>query len=90
MEYQAYHLNGDKKGTIEISDSRFYRGYHSNSIVVTSRDQSGSGQKGQYYYEIRDHDGTYCIASTFNFLESEKRALEEAKSAGLKPYPEEP
>lgn len=89
MEYQAYHLNGEKKGTIEISNSPFYRGYRSNTMVTTTRDQKGSGQKGQYYYEIHALDGKYCIASTFNILESETQALKEAKSAGLKPYPEE-
>ncbi|EKK5925268.1 hypothetical protein POC97_001696 [Enterobacter hormaechei] len=88
MEYQCYHLNGEKAGEIEYSDSPFGSGYHSNTILVSSREAVKSGDKGIYYYEIKRREGTYCVASRFNFIESELQALEEAKAAGIKPYPE--
>lgn len=88
MEYQCYHLNGEKAGEIEYSDSPFRSGYHSNTILVMSRDSKTTGANGFYYYEIKRLEGTYCVASRFNFIESENEALEVAKAAGLKPYPE--
>lgn len=87
MEFQCYHLNGEQAGQIECSDSPFRAGYHSKTILVTSRDATKSGGNGFYYYEIKRVEGTYCVASRFNFIESEYEALEKAKAAGLKPYP---
>lgn len=88
MEYQCYHLNGGKAGEIEYSDSPFRAGYHSNTVLVMTRESAKPGENGIYYYEIKRGGRTYCVASRFNFIESDHHALEEAKAAGLKPYPE--
>lgn len=86
MEYQCYHLNGSKKGTIETSDTPFTPGYKSNTILMSSRDQREGEQKGQYYFLIPQSEGTYCVATTFNTLSlHEEDFLEIAKNAGLKP-----
>ena len=87
MEYQCYHLNGSKKGTIETSDTPFSRGFKSNTTLMSSRDQREGERNGHYYFLLHDPEGTYCVASTFNSLDlHDGDVLEEAKNAGLKPF----
>jgi hypothetical protein len=87
-EYQCFYLDGPREGEICHSEYQPREGREQVTMIGSSNKipRPESNHQDYFRYLITRNDGTYCIASTFSFLDSELQALEKAKAAGLKPF----
>jgi len=86
--YQCYYLDGPREGETNFSENKPHEGKELLNFTGSPNYQPHLASEHQVYfrYLINRQEGTYCVASQFNHLDSEYKALEKAKLAGLQPF----